>query len=130
MIESQFFEIWVEGELSNCKVWNNGHLYFTLKDHASQLKAFHVPVRLSGTCSSSRKTACKVVARGQVCVYEPRGEYQLLCEHLEPQGARRPAARIRSVEEAPAGRRTASMRAIEAAAAGALPRKIGIVTLS
>ena len=34
-LERQFFESWVEGELSNCKVWNNGHLYFTLKDQGA-----------------------------------------------------------------------------------------------
>ena len=32
LLEDRFFEIWVEGELSNCRVWNTGHLYFTLKD--------------------------------------------------------------------------------------------------
>ena len=40
LLEEQFFEIWVEGELSNCKVWNTGHLYFSLKDSSSQLRGF------------------------------------------------------------------------------------------
>ena len=39
LLEAEFFEVWVEGELSNCRVWNTGHLYFTLKDGASQIKA-------------------------------------------------------------------------------------------
>ena len=40
LLEERFFEVWVEGELSNCKVWNTGHLYFTLKDSSSQLRGF------------------------------------------------------------------------------------------
>src|ERR1044071_8510646 len=38
LLEEQFAEIWVEGELSNCRVWNTGHMYFTLKDAAAQIK--------------------------------------------------------------------------------------------
>src|SRR5829696_9242901 len=38
LLEEQFFELWVEGELSNCRVWNTGHMYFTLKDAGSQIK--------------------------------------------------------------------------------------------
>src|SRR5262245_16231741 len=38
LIESKFLEVWVEGELSNCKTWNTGHLYFTLKDKGAQLR--------------------------------------------------------------------------------------------
>ena len=37
LLEQQFFEVWVEGELSNCKVWNTGHMYFTLKDTGAQI---------------------------------------------------------------------------------------------
>src|SRR4030081_129830 len=39
LLEQEFFEIWVEGELSNCRVWNTGHLYFTLKDSSSQIRS-------------------------------------------------------------------------------------------
>src|SRR6266481_3147292 len=39
LLEQEFFEIWVEGELSNCRVWNTGHLYFTLKDSTAQVRA-------------------------------------------------------------------------------------------
>src|SRR5918993_545950 len=38
LLEQQFFEIWVEGELSGCRVWNNGHMYFTLKGAGAQIK--------------------------------------------------------------------------------------------
>src|SRR5438477_12194654 len=39
LLEAEFSEVWVEGELSNCRVWNTGHLYFTLKDGSAQIKA-------------------------------------------------------------------------------------------
>ena len=38
MFESTFGDVWVEGEISNCRLWNTGHLYFTLKDGAAQIK--------------------------------------------------------------------------------------------
>src|SRR5688572_1611465 len=38
LLETEFFEVWVEGELSNCRLWNTGHLYFTLKDSAAQVR--------------------------------------------------------------------------------------------
>jgi exodeoxyribonuclease VII large subunit len=85
LLEQEFFEIWVEGELSNCRVWNTGHLYFTLKDGASQIKAviFRSALRY---LKFKPADGLRVVARGRVSVYEPKGEYQLVCEHLEPHG--------------------------------------------
>ena len=85
LVESQFFEVWVEGELSNCKVWNNGHLYFTLKDQASQVRGFMFRSSLR-YLKFKPADGLKVVARGKLSVYEPKGEYQLVCEYLEPQG--------------------------------------------
>jgi exodeoxyribonuclease VII large subunit len=86
LLEQEFFEIWVEGELSNCKVWNTtGHLYFTLKDRSAQIKGvmFRTSLRL---LKFTPKDGLRVVARGRVSVYDPKGEYQLVCEHLEPEG--------------------------------------------
>jgi len=85
LIETQFVEVWVEGELSNCKIWSNGHLFFTLKDHASQIKGFMFRSSLR-YLKFKPADGLKVVARGKISVYEPKGEYQLVCEHLEPQG--------------------------------------------
>lgn len=85
-LEEQFFEVWVEGELSNCRVWNStGHLYFTLKDASSQIRGFmfRSTVRY---LKFKPADGLRVVARGRISVYEPKGEYQLVCEHLEPQG--------------------------------------------
>jgi exodeoxyribonuclease VII large subunit len=85
LLEEQFFEVWVEGELSNCKVSNTGHMYLTLKDARAQLKGMMFRSSLQRLKFSPRD-GLRVVARGRVTVYEPRGEYQFLCEHLEPEG--------------------------------------------
>ena len=84
-LESQFFSVWVEGELSNCKVWSNGHLYFTLKDDRAQLKGVMFRTQLR-YLRFKPVDGQRVIARGRVSVYEPKGEYQLTCEHLEPRG--------------------------------------------
>ena len=85
LLEERFFEIWVEGELSNCRVWNTGHLYFTLKDTAAQIKGvmFRSSLRL---LRFKPQDGLRVVARGRISVYDPKGEYQIVCEHLEPEG--------------------------------------------
>jgi exodeoxyribonuclease VII large subunit len=85
LLETEFLEVWVEGELSNCRVWNTGHLYFTLKDSATQIRAviFRSALRY---LRFKPADGLRVVARGRLSVYEPKGEYQLVCEHLEPHG--------------------------------------------
>ncbi len=84
-LENAFPMLWVEGEISNFHRHHSGHLYFTLKDEISQLRtvmfrsdAKRVPFEL--------KDGLQVVARGRINVYEPRGEYQLVVELLEPKG--------------------------------------------
>lgn len=84
-LESAFPLLWVEGEISNFHRHHSGHLYFTLKDGTSQLRtvmfrgeARKVPFEL--------EDGLQVVARGRINVYEPRGEYQLIVELLEPKG--------------------------------------------
>jgi exodeoxyribonuclease VII large subunit len=85
LVETRFAEIWVEGELSGAKVWNTGHLYFTLKDAHAQVKGvmFRSSLRL---LRFKPVDGVHVVARGRLSVYDPRGEYQLVCEHMEPRG--------------------------------------------
>jgi exodeoxyribonuclease VII large subunit len=84
-LESAFPLLWVEGEISNFYRHQSGHLYFTLKDERSQLRsvmfrhmAQKVPFEL--------EDGLQVVSRGQINVYEPRGEYQLMVEVVEPKG--------------------------------------------
>src|SRR5256885_1634473 len=125
LLEEQFFEIWVEGELSNCKVWNTGHLYFTLKDSSSQLRGFMFRSTLR-YLKFKPADGLRVVARGKLSVYEPKGEYQFVCEHLEPHGlgARQLAfEQLKKQLQAEGLFDKGRKRALPS-----LPRKIGIVT--
>jgi exodeoxyribonuclease VII large subunit len=85
LVESTFADVWVEGELSGVKRWNTGHLYFTLKDAHAQLKGvvFRSSLR---QLKFTPDDGMHVLARGRLSVYGPRGEYQLVCEVLEPRG--------------------------------------------
>jgi exodeoxyribonuclease VII large subunit len=85
LIDSTFGEVWLEGEISNCRVWNTGHMYFTLKDGGAQIKAvmFRTAVRY---LRFKPTDGLHVVARGRLGVYEVKGEYQIVCEHMEPHG--------------------------------------------
>jgi exodeoxyribonuclease VII large subunit len=124
-LEEQFFEVWVEGELSNCKVWTSGHMYFTLKDRGAQIKGvmFGSSLRL---LRFKPQDGLRVVARGRVSVYGPKGEYQIACEHLEPEGL---GARQLAFEQLKERLSAAGLfdpqrkRPLPA-----LPRKIGVVT--
>lgn len=84
-LETTFIEVWVEGELSNCRLWNTGHMYFTLKDGSAQLKAvmYRSDVRY---LKFKPEDGLHVIARGRLSVYEPKGEYQFICAHVEPKG--------------------------------------------
>lgn len=81
----QFRDVLVEGEISNCKLYPSGHLYFTLKDHASALKAvmFNFADRYP---PNLLKDGSAVICRGRIDVYEKRGEYRILVEEIEPKG--------------------------------------------
>jgi exodeoxyribonuclease VII large subunit len=85
VLETAFPEIWVEGELSNARVWQTGHLYFTLKDRSAQIKGvmFRSALRY---LKFKPEDGLHVVVRGRVSVYDPKGEYQLVGEHMEPHG--------------------------------------------
>jgi exodeoxyribonuclease VII large subunit len=124
-IESQFFEVWVEGELSGCRLWNSGHLYFTLKDSSSQVRGFMFRSTLR-YLKFKPEDGVRVVARGKISVYEPKGEYQLVCEHLEPQGLGALQLAFDQLKK-----RLQDEGLFDAArkrALPALPRKIGVVT--
>jgi len=84
-IEGGFGDVWVEGEISNCRVWNTGHMYFTLKDGGAQIKGvmFRTAIRY---LRFKPEDGLHVIARGRLSVYDPKGEYQIVCEHLEPKG--------------------------------------------
>ena len=72
LLEERFFEIWVEGEISNCFVAKTGHMYFTLKDTQAQIKAvmFRSAIRY---LRFKPQDGLRVVARGRLTVYDPKG---------------------------------------------------------
>ena len=84
-LETALFDVWVEGEISNLKVAPSGHWYFSLKDDHAQVRAvvWKTATRL---VKWKPRDGMKVLARGGVRVYAPRGEYQLSVEVLEPLG--------------------------------------------
>jgi len=85
-LEKRFATVWVEGEISNFRAVNSGHWYFTLKDEFAQLRA--ACYRSSNQRIRFRpEDGLQVRARGRLSVYEPKGEYQLIVEALEPVGA-------------------------------------------
>lgn len=85
-IERDFSDAWVEGEISNFRAPDSGHLYFTLKDGNAQIRV--VMFRSSARLLRFRPAdGLQVVARGRVTIYEDRGELQISAEYLEPKGA-------------------------------------------
>jgi exodeoxyribonuclease VII large subunit len=85
-VERDYTDIWVEGQISNFKAHESGHLYFTLKDASAQIKV--VMFRSSAKLLRFRpENGMVVVARGRVTIYEDRGDLQISAEYLEPKGA-------------------------------------------
>ncbi len=85
LLESSFSRVLVEGELSRITFHNSGHIYFTLKDSSSTLKA----VMFRGNASKLKfqlKEGLKVILDGAITLYKPRGEYQINCFSIEPAG--------------------------------------------
>lgn len=85
VVSRQFRDIIVEGEVSNFKVYPSGHLYFTLKDSSSALKAvfFHYASKSPG---GEIKDGVSVICTGRIDIYEKRGEYQLIVDSIEAKG--------------------------------------------
>jgi exodeoxyribonuclease VII large subunit len=85
-IEREYSDAWVEGEISNFRAPDSGHLYFTLKDGNAQIRV--VMFRSSARLLRFRPAdGLQVIVRGRVTVYEDRGELQVSAEHIEPKGA-------------------------------------------
>jgi len=85
-LEREYGDIWVEGEISNFRAHDSGHLYFTLKDRNAQIRV--VMFRSSARLLRFRpEDGLQVVVRGRVTIYEDRGELQISAEYVEPKGA-------------------------------------------
>src|SRR5947209_2240508 len=125
MVERGYTDVWVEGEVSNFRPAESGHLYFTLKDGDAQLRVvmFRSQARL---LRFRPDNGMQIVARGRVTIYDARGELQLSAEFLEPLGA---GALQVAFEQLKA--KLAEEGLFEASRKKALPllpRRIGIVT--
>ena len=84
-IEERFSDVWLEGELSNLRAPGSGHVYCTLKDKTSQIRA--VLFRSSAVrLRFALQEGLQVIVRGRLTVYEPRGEYQIVLDTVEPKG--------------------------------------------
>ena len=85
-VEVTYSNLWIEGEISNCRPASSGHIYFTLKDGEAQLPV--VLFRRQAQLLRFRPAdGLAVLVRGRVSVYETRGQLQLIAETLEPRGA-------------------------------------------
>jgi exodeoxyribonuclease VII large subunit len=85
ILAAQFSNIWVEGEVSNYRASQPGHVYFTMKDEKAQVRCVcfrNQAIRLK----FRPEDGLKLIVRGSISVYEPRGEYQIYVEHIEPAG--------------------------------------------
>src|ERR1041385_2164083 len=124
-LENRFMGVWVEGEISNFRAHNSGHWYFTLKDEFAQVRA------ACYRSSNQRIRFCLedgmlVRARGRLSVYEPKGEYQLIADSLEPVGA---GALQLAFEQTKARLQAEGLFAAELKRAIPLfPKRIGVVT--
>jgi exodeoxyribonuclease VII large subunit len=125
VLETEFLDVWVEGEVSNLKLASSGHWYFSLKDEQAQIRAvvWKTDARL---IRFRPQDGMKVLARGQLRVYPPRGEYQVAIQVLEPLGKGSLQQAFEELKDRlereglfdPARKRPLPM----------LPRRIGVVT--
>ena len=85
LLETELFDVWVEGEVANLKRASSGHLYFSLRDRNSQVRAVCWKTQARRLRFQPRD-GMRLLARGGVRIYPPRGEYQLVIETIEPVG--------------------------------------------
>src|ERR1700677_3841511 len=124
-VEREYADAWVEGEISNFRAPDSGHLYFTLKDGSAQIRVvmFQSSARLLRFRPAD---GMQVVVRGRVTIYEDRGELQIAAEYIEPKGA---GGLQVAFEQLKAKLQAEGLFAAERKKAiPALPARIGIVT--
>jgi exodeoxyribonuclease VII large subunit len=125
LVEREYSDAWVEGEISNFRAPDSGHLYFTLKDGNAQIRV--VMFRSAARLLRFRPAdGMQVVVRGRVTIYEDRGELQIAAEYIEPKGA---GGLQVAFEQLKAKLEAEGLFAAERKKAiPALPARIGIVT--
>ncbi|QNP40982.1 exodeoxyribonuclease VII large subunit [Lysobacter solisilvae (ex Woo and Kim 2020)] len=125
LLEGSFPLIWVEGELGNVSRPSSGHLYFVLKDERAQVRCAMFKPKSSWLKFVPRE-GVRVLARGRLTLYEARGEYQLVLDHMEEAGE---GALRRAFEELKA--RLAAEGLFDGERKRPLPRfarRIGVIT--
>lgn len=125
LLEDTFPLIWIEGELSNCSRPASGHLYFSLKDAQAQIRCAMFKPK-STFLRFKPADGQRVLARARVSLYEARGEFQLIVEHMEQAGE---GALLREFERLKA--KLAAEGLFDAARKRPLPqlpRRIGVIT--
>jgi len=85
LLESEFKSVWVAGELSNVRIPSSGHCYVTLKDAGAQITAVIWRSALA-RLKFNIEDGIRVLVRGSITVYEPRGNYQIIIDKIEPEG--------------------------------------------
>ena len=85
VLAKNFLDVWVEGEISNCREAQSGHVYCTLKDENAQVRCVYFRNQLR-FMKFRPEDGLHVTVRGSISVFEARGEYQIYVEHMEPVG--------------------------------------------
>ena len=125
LLERGFGSLWLEAEISNFARPSSGHWYFSLKDAAAQVRCAMFRQR-NMLCTFTAKDGQKVLVRARIGLYEPRGEYQLIVDHMEDAGL---GALKRQFEELSAKLAAEGLFAADRKRPlPGLPRRIGIIT--
>lgn len=125
VLEENFEQLWVQGEVSNLSLPSSGHCYFTLKDSGAQLRC--VMFKSSVKNLKFRPAdGMALIVRGHISVYDQRGEYQLICEYLEPSGVGALQTAFLQLKEKLAGEGLFAEE--HKRALPRFPRRVGVVT--
>jgi exodeoxyribonuclease VII large subunit len=125
LLERGFGSLWLEAEISNFAKPSSGHWYFSLKDAGAQVRCAMFRQR-NMLCAFTPRDGQKVLVRARIGLYEPRGEFQLVVDHMEDSGQ---GALKRQFEELSAKLNQEGLFAAERKRAlPGLPRRIGIIT--
>jgi exodeoxyribonuclease VII large subunit len=125
LLERGFGTLWLEAEISNFARPSSGHWYFSLKDAGAQVRCAMFRQR-NMLCSFTAKDGQKVLVRARIGLYEPRGEYQLIVDHMEDAGL---GALKRQFEELSAKLAAEGLFAADRKRPlPSLPTRIGIIT--
>src|SRR5271156_2180535 len=124
LLERGFGSLWLEAEISNLAKPSSGHWYFSLKDAAAQVRCCMFRQR-NMLCAFTARDGQKVLVRARIGLYEPRGEYQLVIDHMEDSGL---GALKRQFEELAAKLAAEGLFAPERKRPlPALPKRIGVI---